>query len=113
MTTKLPTKTTTTTTNSSEQIACYCIKNHCLIALDGGQCYYCKDFATECASVGTTFLQEDASGKLTCPCAICACSCQIVFKQHNSLELEIFAAATQIGGFDATFEHCGYTVDGL
>jgi hypothetical protein len=29
------------------------------------------------------------------------------------LEVEVFAAAAPIGGFDATFDHCGYTVDGL
>jgi hypothetical protein len=27
--------------------------------------------------------------------------------------MEVFAAAARIGGFDATFDHCGYTVDGL
>jgi hypothetical protein len=30
-----------------------------------------------------------------------------------TLEREVFAAAARIGGFDATFNHCGYTVDGL
>jgi hypothetical protein len=30
-----------------------------------------------------------------------------------TLEQEIYAAATRIGGFDATFDHCGYSVDGL
>ena len=30
-----------------------------------------------------------------------------------TLELQIFAAASRIGGFDVTFEHCGYSVDGL
>jgi hypothetical protein len=84
-------------TTTSEQVACYCIKNHCLIALDGGQCYYCKDFATECASVGTTFLQEDASGKLTCPCAICACSCQILFKQHDRRKIALAQAQETAG----------------
>ena len=31
---------------TSEQVACYCVKNHCLLALDGGQCYLCREFAT-------------------------------------------------------------------
>jgi hypothetical protein len=32
---------------------------------------------------------------------------------NATLEIEVFAAAARIGGFDATFEHCGDTVDGL
>ena len=90
-------------TTTSEQIACYCVKNHCLLALDGGQCYHCKEFACECARIGTTFLQEDASGKLTCPCAICACSCQIVFKQHERSKIGL-AQALQTAGLPSVEE---------
>jgi hypothetical protein len=49
-----------------------------------------KSFATECASIDASFLQEDASGKLTCPCATCACSCcQIMFKQHDRRKIAL------------------------
>ena len=85
-------------TTTSEQVACYCIKNHCLNALDGGQCYHCKDFATECATTDAPgFLQEDASGNLTCPCAICACSCQVMFKQHDRRKIALIQAQQTAG----------------
>jgi hypothetical protein len=38
------------------------------------------------------FLQEDTSGKVMCPCAICACSCQIVFKQHGPRKITLAQA---------------------
>jgi hypothetical protein len=82
---------------TSEQVACYCVKSHCLLAMDGGQCYHCKEFATECASTETSFLEEDASGKLACPCAICACNCQIIFKQHDRRKIALAQAQATAG----------------
>jgi hypothetical protein len=77
---------------TSEQVACYCVKNHCLLALDGGQCYHCREFAA-----ATSVLQEDTSGKLACPCAICACSCQITFKQHDRRKIALAQAQATAG----------------
>jgi hypothetical protein len=40
---KGPPKPRAPTTTSEQQVACYCVKNHCiLIALDRGQCYHRK-----------------------------------------------------------------------
>jgi hypothetical protein len=84
-------------TTTSEQVACYCVKSHCLLSLDGGQCYNCKDFAAECAGTDGGFLQEDVNGKLTCPCNICECSCQITFKQHDRRKIAMAQAQATAG----------------
>ncbi len=84
-------------TTTSKRVACYCVKNHCLLALDGGQCYHCKDFANECTSTDASFPEEDERGNMTCPCAICACSCQIVFKQHDRRKIALAQAQETAG----------------
>jgi len=78
--------------STSQQMACFCTKAHCLLSQNGGTCFQCK---LQGPSVGPD--PNGGPSDVHCICQYCCCPCEYTFlaSNHHRDSVKFFARATR------------------